>query len=276
MATLDSDEAIRLDGVWKIFGTRGAEVITALQQSTLTASEIYMEYDCHVGVADCSFSVQRGEIFCIMGLSGSGKSTVVRHLNRLIEPTAGSIRVLGHDILALKPKELRRLRAHDIGMVFQHMALLPHLTVRDNVALPLAIRGEAQARAWRVARECLALVNLTGNEERYPAQLSGGMQQRVGLARALASDPSLLLMDEPFSALDPLIRRQLQQEFKDIAAQLQKTTVFITHDLAEAINIGHRIAMMKSGRIVQIGTPDEIINHPADDYVREFVAGAEK
>ena len=268
-----ADEVIKLDGVWKIFGTRGAEVIAIMQQRTLTLSEIYMEYDCHVGVVDCSFSVQRGEVFCIMGLSGSGKSTVVRHLNRLIEPTAGSIKVLGHDILALKPRELRHLRAHEIGMVFQHMALLPHLTVRDNVALPLTIRGESQARAWRVARECLALVNLAGNEERYPAQLSGGMQQRVGLARALASDPSLLLMDEPFSALDPLIRRQLQQEFKDIAAQLQKTTVFITHDLAEAVNIGHRIAMMKSGRIVQIGTPDEIINHPADDYVREFVAG---
>ncbi len=271
-----SDEVIRLDGVWKIFGARDVEVIAAMQQRTLTASEIYMEYDCHIGVTDCSFSVRRGEIFCIMGLSGSGKSTVVRHLNRLIEPTAGNISVLGHDLLALKPRALRRLRAHEIGMVFQHMALLPHLTVRDNVALPLAIRGEAQARAWQVAHECLALVNLAGHEERYPAQLSGGMQQRVGLARALASDPSLLLMDEPFSALDPLIRRQLQQEFKNIAAQLQKTTVFITHDLAEAINIGHRIAMMKSGRIVQIGTPDEIINHPADDYVREFVAGAEK
>ena len=155
------------------------------------------------------------------------------------------------------------------------MALLPHLTVRDNVALPLAIRGEAQARAWQVARECLALVNLAGHEERFPAQLSGGMQQRVGLARALASDPSLLLMDEPFSALDPLIRRQLQQEFKDISAQLKKTTVFITHDLAEAVNIGDRIAMMKSGRIVQIGTPHEILTKPADDYVREFVAGAD-
>ena len=270
-----SDEVIKLDGVWKIFGTRGAEVIAAMQQHELTSSEIYMEYDCHVGVADCSFSVRRGEIFCIMGLSGSGKSTVVRHLNRLIEPTMGKITVLGHDLLALTPKELRRLRANEIGMVFQHMALLPHLTVRDNVALPLAIRGEAQTRAWQVARACLALVNLAGNEERYPAQLSGGMQQRVGLARALASDPSLLLMDEPFSALDPLIRRQLQQEFKDIAAKLQKTTVFITHDLAEAVNLGHRIAMMKSGRIVQIGTPEEIINHPADDYVREFVAGAE-
>ncbi len=276
MAALDTDEVIRLEGVWKIFGERGAEVITALQQRQLTASEVYMEYDCHIGVADCSFDVRRGEIFCVMGLSGSGKSTVVRHLNRLIEPTAGSIHVFGRDLLALKPKELRRLRAHEIGMVFQHMALLPHLTVRDNVILPLAIRGEAQARSWQVARDCLALVNLSGHEERYPAQLSGGMQQRVGLARALASDPSLLLMDEPFSALDPLIRRQLQQEFKDIAAQLQKTTVFITHDLAEAVNIGDRIAMMKSGRIVQIGTPDEIINHPADDYVREFVAGAEK
>lgn len=267
-------EVIQLKNVWKIFGPRSAEVIAAMRQSTLTASEIYMEYDCHLGVADCSLSVGSGEIFCIMGLSGSGKSTVVRHINRLIEPTAGSICVLGHDLLALKPKDLRHLRANEISMVFQHMALLPHLTVRDNVALPLSIRGEAQAKAWKVAHRCLELVKLTGNEERYPSQLSGGMQQRVGLARALASDPAILLMDEPFSALDPLIRRQLQQEFKDIATQLQKTTVFITHDLDEAINIGHRIAIMRSGRIVQIGTPAEIIANPADDYVREFVSSS--
>ncbi|MDE3269250.1 MAG: ATP-binding cassette domain-containing protein, partial [Pseudomonadota bacterium] len=160
-------------------------------------------------------------------------------------------------------------------MVFQHMALMPHLTVRDNVALPLAMRGESQAKSWQVAHECLELVKLAGHEERYPSQLSGGMQQRVGLARALAPEPSLLLMDEPFSALDPLIRKELQQEFKDIASHLQKTSVFITHDLDEAINIGHRIAMMRGGRIVQIGTPEEIINSPADDYVRKFVASNE-
>ena len=272
---VDTDEIIALEGVWKVFGARGTEVIAALQQRNLTNSEIYMEYDCHVGVADCSFSIRQGEIFCIMGLSGSGKSTIVRHLNRLIEPTIGKITVLGKDILALKPQELRLLRANEIGMVFQHMALLPHLTVRDNVALPLAIRGESQARAWQVAHECLQLVGLSGHEERFPADLSGGMKQRVGLARALASDPAILLMDEPFSALDPLIRRQLQQEFKDISAKLQKTTVFITHDLNEAISIGHRIAMMKSGRIVQIGTPHDILTNPANDYVREFVAGAE-
>ena len=271
---MESDEVIRLEGVWKVFGARAQEVMRAMQSKMLTASEVYMEYDCHIGVVDCSFSVKCGEVFCIMGLSGSGKSTVVRHLNRLIEPTAGRVTVLGHDILALKPKELRRLRAREIGMVFQHVALMPHLTVRDNVSLPLMIRGEAQEQAWQVAHACLALVNLTGNEERFPEQLSGGMQQRVGLARALASDPALLLMDEPFSALDPLIRRQLQQEFKDISAKLQKTTVFITHDLAEAVNVGHRIAMMRSGRVVQIGTPEEIINSPADDYVQQFVADA--
>ena len=271
---MQDDVVIELEQGGKVFGARADEAVRAIERRNLTNAEIYMEFDCYVGVADCSFTIQRGEIFCIMGLSGSGKSTVVRHLNRLIEPTRGIVRILGKDILALPSKELRKLRVNDIGMVFQHMALLPHLTVRDNVALPLSIRGESQTQAWTVAQECLKLVNLAGHEERFPQELSGGMQQRVGLARALASDPDILLMDEPFSALDPLIRKQLQNEFKDISANLNKTTVFITHDLAEAIHVGHRIAMMKSGRIVQIGTPQEITNNPIDDYVREFVEGA--
>jgi len=211
-----------------------------------------------------------------MGLSGSGKSTMVRHLNRLIEPTAGSISVLGKDMLALSDSQLREMRAQHLGMVFQHMALLPHRTVRDNVGFPLQVRGEPKSVRWEVSQRCLNRVNLDGYEDRFPRELSGGMQQRVGLARALASDPEILLMDEPFSALDPLIRRQLQDQFMALSAELNKTTVFITHDLDEAIRIGHRIAIMKDGRIVQVGTPEEIVTQPADDYVRDFVEGISK
>ncbi|AUR09297.1 putative glycine betaine transport ATP-binding protein [Phaeobacter inhibens] len=234
------------------------------------------EFGCVIGIADCSFEVQKGEIFCVMGLSGSGKSTMVRHINRLIEPTAGDIQVLGRDVLALNAEELREMRAVNLGMVFQHMALLPHRTVRDNVAFPLQIRGESKSRRWEVSQRCLERVDLQGYEDRFPRELSGGMQQRVGLARALASDPDVLLMDEPFSALDPLIRRQLQDQFMALSAELGKTTVFITHDLDEAIRIGTRIAIMKDGRIVQIGTPEEIVTEPADDYVRDFVEGISK
>ena len=239
----------------------------------LTKPQVLEQFGCVVGIADCSFEVERGEIFCVMGLSGSGKSTMVRHLNRLIEPTAGSISVLGRDVLALKEDDLRKLRAAHIGMVFQHMALFPHRTVRDNVAFPLQIQGEPKAKRWEVSQHCLNLVNLDGYEDRFPSELSGGMQQRVGLARALASDPEVLLMDEPFSALDPLIRRQLQEQFMALSADLHKTTVFITHDLDEAIRIGNRIAIMKDGMIVQIGTPEEIVTNPIDDYVKDFVEG---
>ena len=267
------DTVIELHGVWKIFGARAKAAMRAVQERGLTKSEVLSEFNCVVGIADCSFSVQRGEIFCIMGLSGSGKSTLVRHLNRLIEPTAGQISILGNDMLGLDAKELRQIRSKNIGMVFQHMALLPHRTVRDNVALPLQVRGEPKGTRWKISQSCLDLVNLTGYEDMFPSELSGGMQQRVGLARALASNPDVLLMDEPFSALDPLIRRQLQDQFMALSAELKKTTVFITHDLDEAIRIGHRIAIMKDGRIVQIGTPEEIVTQPADDYVREFVEG---
>jgi glycine betaine/proline transport system ATP-binding protein len=211
-----------------------------------------------------------------MGLSGSGKSTLVRHINRLIEPSAGRIEVLGRDVSQLNDSELRAMRANHIGMVFQHMALMPHRSVRDNVAYPLEIRGVSKSKRWAVSDHALQLVDLVGYEDRLPKELSGGMQQRVGIARALASDPEVLLMDEPFSALDPLIRLQLQDQFKALVAQLKKTTLFITHDLDEAIRIGHRIAIMKDGVIVQIGTPEEIVMNPADDYVREFVQGISK
>jgi glycine betaine/proline transport system ATP-binding protein len=226
-----------------------------------------------LGIADASFAVMRGEVFCIMGLSGSGKSTLLRHINRLVEPTAGRIRVLGQDVLALDSRALRRLRAERVGMVFQHMALLPHRTVRDNVAYPLEVRGEALSHRWAVSSEKLQLVGLSGYEERFPRELSGGMQQRVGLARALASDPEVLLMDEPFSSLDPLIRRDLQDQFVALSRQLGKTTLFVTHDMEEAIRIGSRVAIMKDGRVVQIGTPAEIVTQPVDDYVRSFVQG---
>ncbi len=268
-----NEPVIRLDGVWKIFGTRVGEAMQAVARDGLTKAQVLEEFACVIGLADCSFEVPRGEIFCVMGLSGSGKSTMVRHINLLIEPTAGRIEVLGRDVLALGDGELRKLRAARIGMVFQHMALFPHRTVRDNVAFPLQVQGQPKSKRWEVSQRCLSLVGLDGYEDRFPNELSGGMQQRVGLARALASDPEILLMDEPFSALDPLIRRQLQEQFMALSAEMDKTTVFITHDLDEAIRLGSRIAIMKDGRIVQIGTPEEIVTNPVDDYVRDFVEG---
>ncbi|MCY3672553.1 MAG: ATP-binding cassette domain-containing protein, partial [Alphaproteobacteria bacterium] len=198
-----SDAVIELNNVWKIFGSGANAAMEAVRERNLSKSDVLREFNCVVGIADVSFSVEKGEIFCVMGLSGSGKSTLVRHLNRLIEPTAGDITVLGRDIISLSNAGLREVRANHIGMVFQHMALLPHRTVRDNVAFPLQVRGEPKSRRWEVSQRCLDRVNLTGYEDRFPRELSGGMQQRVGLARALASDPDVLLMDEPFSALDP-------------------------------------------------------------------------
>lgn len=267
------DKVITLEGVWKIFGPNAAAAMEAIRERGLDKAAVLEQFDCVVGIADNSFSVRRGEVFCIMGLSGSGKSTMVRHLNRLIEPTVGRIEVLGRNMLELSDKDVRAMRAKSIGMVFQHMALLPHRSVRDNVAFPLQVRGEPKTRRWETSQRCIDMVELTGYEDRFPSELSGGMQQRVGLARALASDPEVLLMDEPFSALDPLIRRQLQAQFMALSVELKKTTVFITHDLDEAIRIGSRIAIMKDGRIVQIGTPEEIVTRPADDYVRDFVQG---
>jgi glycine betaine/proline transport system ATP-binding protein len=264
---------IECQHVWKIFGERADEAMEAVRREGLSKAEVLEQYECVVGVADATFSVTKGEIFCIMGLSGSGKSTLVRHLNRLIEPTAGTILINGEDISLQSDEELRRLRAEKIGMVFQNMALFPHRTVRDNVAFGLEVRNVPKEKRRAVAEEKLALVQLDGWEDRYPQELSGGMQQRVGLARALAADPPILLMDEPFSALDPLIRRQLQDQFLQLSAVMHKTTLFITHDLDEAIRLGDRIAIMKDGMLVQIGTPEHIITHPADDYVADFVQG---
>ena len=271
-----AETVVRLEDVWKIFGERAEEAMQAVKSEGIGKPEALERFACVVGVQSATFDVMRGEIFCIMGLSGSGKSTLVRHINRLIEPTAGSIEILGSDVSHMSAAELRRVRAEQIGMVFQHMALMPHRSVRDNVAYPLEIRKISKSKRWAVSDHALELVGLEGYEDRLPKELSGGMQQRVGIARALASDPEILLMDEPFSALDPLIRLQLQDQFKALVAQLKKTTLFITHDLDEAIRIGHRIAIMKDGLIVQIGTPEDIVMNPADDYVREFVKGISK
>ncbi|THH37458.1 ATP-binding cassette domain-containing protein [Aliishimia ponticola] len=262
--------------VWKIFGDRAEEAMEAVRREKLSKAEVLERYEAVVGVKDVSISVGEGEVFCIMGLSGSGKSTLVRHINRLIEPTGGEILINGVNVGELNAEELRILRADKIGMVFQNMALLPHRTVRDNVAFALELRNvDAFTRAQHAER-VIELVHLEGYGDRLPSELSGGMQQRVGLARAMAADPDILLMDEPFSALDPLIRRGLQDEFLELSKTMKKTTLFITHDLDEAIRMGSRIAIMKDGEIVQTGTPEEIVTKPADDYVADFVAGISK
>ncbi len=264
---------VELQGVWKVFGERATEAMSAIRSDGLSKAEVLEHYGAVVGVRDASFSVGEGEIFCLMGLSGSGKSTLVRHINRLIEPSAGAIRILGEDIGAMAADQLRALRSTKIGMVFQNMALLPHRSVRDNIAFGLELRGMDAFRRAQVANRTLETVSLHGYGDRLPSELSGGMQQRVGLARALAADPEILLMDEPFSALDPLIRRNLQDEFLSLSDNMRKTTVFITHDLDEAIRMGDRIGIMKDGEIVQIGTAEDIVTSPADGYVADFVAG---
>ncbi|MEM6310799.1 MAG: betaine/proline/choline family ABC transporter ATP-binding protein [Pseudomonadota bacterium] len=270
---MSDDAVVELENVWKIFGSRADEAMSAIRTEGIGKPEVLERFEAVVGVKDASFSVAKGEIFCLMGLSGSGKSTLVRHINRLIEPTTGNIRIMGEDIGAMKTEQLRATRADKIGMVFQNMALLPHRSVRDNIGFALELRGMDGYTRARAADKALETVSLHGYGDRLPSELSGGMQQRVGLARALAADPEILLMDEPFSALDPLIRRNLQDEFLGLAQNVNKTTVFITHDLDEAIRMGDRIGIMKDGEIVQIGTAEDIVTAPADEYVADFVAG---
>ena len=265
--------SVEVRDVWKVFGARAEEAMFAIKSRGLTKKEVQEEFGCVVGVQGASFEVAKGEIFCVMGLSGSGKSTLIRHINLLLRPTVGSVLIDGQDVTSIGEKDLRMMRADKIGMVFQNIALLPHQTVLNNVALPLDVKGMSRKERREIAEKALAMVDLSGWEFHYAHELSGGMQQRVGLARALAADPDILLMDEPFSALDPLIRRQLQDEFLRLAEITGKTTIFITHDLDEAIRIGHRIAIMKDGVLVQIGTPEEIVSKPADEYVEKFVAG---
>lgn len=266
-------QVIEVQGVWKVFGERAEEALQAIWQDNLHKAEVLEQFGAVLAVRDVSFAVEKGEIFCIMGLSGSGKSTLVRHINRLIQPTHGQILVNGQDIGALSAAELRALRATQIGMVFQNMALLPHRTVRDNIAFALELRNTDPFTRHQSANTLLETVGLQGYGDSRPSKLSGGMQQRVGLARALAADPVILLMDEPFSALDPLIRRGLQDEFLSLSRTMDKTTVFITHDLDEAMRMGSRIGIMRDGEMVQIGTPEDIIIHPKDSYVADFVQG---
>ncbi len=268
-----NETVIEISNVWKIFGANAKAALKAIHEDGLGKAEVLEKYNAVVGVADVSLSINRGEIFCIMGLSGSGKSTLVRHFNRLLEPTAGKILIEGTDVMALGPKPLQSFRNNKIGMVFQNFALMPHRSVLDNVAMPLEIRNISKNERMRQAAAILDIVELGAWGAKFAHELSGGMQQRVGLARALAANPDVLLMDEPFSALDPLIRRQLQDEFIRLSQILKKTTVFITHDLDEAVRIGDRIAIMRDGRVVQIGTAEDIVMNPADDYVADFVAG---
>ncbi len=268
-----ADTVVEISNVWKIFGNNAQEAMAAIHSEGLSKTEVLSRYNAVVGVADVSLSVERGEIFCVMGLSGSGKSTLVRHFNRLLEPTSGKIMIEGTDVMALGPSELQSFRNRKIGMVFQNFALLPHRSVLDNVAMPLEIRQINKNDRLSQASKILEIVELDAWGNKFAHELSGGMQQRVGLARALAADPDVLLMDEPFSALDPLIRRQLQNEFINLSKILKKTTIFITHDLDEAVRVGHRIAIMRDGRVVQIGDAEDIVMNPANDYVADFVAG---
>ena len=267
------ETAIQIQNVWKIFGNTSKEALDAIQNKNISKKEALEKYNSVIGVSNVSFNVNKGEIFCVMGLSGSGKSTLVRHINRLLEPTSGKIFINNQDVMQFDKDSLQELRNKKIGMVFQNFALMPHRSVLDNIAMPLEIRGISKNDRLDAANKILNIVELQGWGNKYAHELSGGMQQRVGLARALAADPEFLLMDEPFSALDPLIRRQLQTEFIKLSKQMKKTTVFITHDLDEAVRVGHRIAIMRDGMVVQIGTPEEIVVNPADEYVADFVKG---
>ena len=274
MQSMDNSNcAIQIQNIWKIFGNNSKTVLDDIINNNISKSEALEKYDVVIGVSDVSFDVAQGEIFCVMGLSGSGKSTLVRHINRLLEPTLGRILINNQDVMSLDRHQLQEFRNKKIGMVFQNFALLPHRSVLDNIAMPLEIRGMNKNQRLAIANNVLKIVELQGWGDKYAHELSGGMQQRVGLARALAADPEVLLMDEPFSALDPLIRRQLQIEFIKLSKQMQKTTVFITHDLDEAVKVGHRIAIMRDGSLIQVGTPEQIIINPADNYVADFVKG---
>jgi glycine betaine/proline transport system ATP-binding protein len=270
-----SGSALHVKGLWKIFGPNSDKIIKSAD-AQLPRKELQEKTGHVVGIRDVSFDVAPGEVFVVMGLSGSGKSTLVRCLTRLIEPTAGQVVIDGRDITKASESELRDLRRTHASMVFQHFGLLPHRQVIDNVAFGLEVRGEGKGQRRNRAQEMVDLVGLSGYENNYPDQLSGGMQQRVGLARALANDPSLMLFDEPFSALDPLIRRDMQNEVIRLHHELGKTMVFITHDLQEALKLGDRILIMRDGEIVQIGTPDEVVGAPADDYVRDFTSEVPK
>ena len=260
---------IEINNLYKIFGPRPKEVLASLKEGK-SKDEVLKKTRHTIALQNINLEIEEGETFVVMGLSGSGKSTLVRCLNRLIEPTAGEIKIRGEDVLSFSEEELREYRRNTMTMVFQRFGLLPHRTVLENVAFGLEIRGVEKAARDEKAMEWVEKVGLTGYEHSRTSELSGGMQQRVGLARALCNDPEVLLMDEPFSALDPLIRREMQNELIDLEGDLNKTIIFITHDLDEALRLGDRIAILKDGRVVQTGTPEEILENPADDYVQDF------
>lgn len=266
--------AIEAAHVFKVFGKRPDAAVDRLKKGA-TPEELRAERSV-AAVIDASFNVKEGEVFVVMGLSGSGKSTLIRMVNGLVEPTAGELRIYGEDIVGMKPQQLRRTRRDKVSMVFQHFALFPHRTVGENAAYGLSVQGTAKDEAERKAKEALKLVGLKGWEDSYPGQLSGGMRQRVGLARALATGTDIMLMDESFSALDPLIKREMQDQLIELQRKLGKTILFITHDLNEAMRLGDRIAMMRDGRIVQVGTGEQILNHPANDYVTKFVQDVDR
>jgi glycine betaine/proline transport system ATP-binding protein len=265
-----TEPLIRIKGLYKIFGSRPKSILKLIKQG-LCKEEIMAQTNHVVGLEDINLTIEKGEIFVVMGLSASGKSTLIRHFNRLIEPTAGSIMVGGVDIMQLGKKELVTFRRHKVSMVFQRFGLMPHRTVEENVAYGLKIRGVAKKQALEKTQKWLETVGLAGYEKQYPSQLSGGQQQRVGLARALCTDADILLMDEAFSALDPLIRSELQEQLILLQEKLHKTIIFITHDLDEALRIGDRIAILKDGKLIQEGAPADILLTPADDYVESFV-----
>jgi len=266
---------IDVSGLWKVFGG-SAEEAKRLASAGVSRSEIHERTGSLIAVNDVSFSVAAGETFVVMGLSGSGKSTLIRCLARLIEPTSGGIEMCGEDLIALDDVGLREIRRHRLSMVFQHFGLFPHRTVLDNVAFGPEVCGVPREQRRADALELLSTVGLEGWGDHYPQQLSGGMQQRVGLARALAVDPDVLFFDEPFSALDPLIRRDMQDELIELQLKLQRTLVFITHDFTEALRLADRIAIMRDGEFVQVGTAVEIITNPANDYVAAFTKDAPK
>ncbi|MGB8453983.1 MAG: glycine betaine/L-proline ABC transporter ATP-binding protein [Anaerocolumna sp.] len=267
---------VEVKNLYKIFGPTPQKILSQIKKGAVSKKEILKETDHGIGVNNASFQVEEGEIFVVMGLSGSGKSTLIRCLNRLIEPTSGEVYIDNQNIVKYDIDKLREIRRKKISMVFQNFALLPHRTIEENVAFGLEIQGVKLEERNIKAVEALELVGLKGYEKSMPSELSGGMQQRVGLARALATNPDILLMDEAFSALDPLIKKEMQDELLSLQDKMRKTIIFITHDLDEALKIGDKIAIMKDGVIVQIGSPEEILKNPADDYVKEFVQGVNR
>ena len=277
-ATLSTDvtgNRISVNSLWKVFGPEPERAMTP-EYRDRTKAEVQSELGCVVALHDVSFDVGLGETFVVMGLSGSGKSTLIRCLIRLIEPTAGEIWVDGEDVLSYNDKQLTQFRRRKSAMVFQHFGLLPHRSIIDNAAWGLEVQGVSKRDRHERARESLELVGLKGWENSFATELSGGMQQRVGLARALTVDPEILLMDEPFSALDPLIRREMQDELINLQQRIQKTIIFITHDLDEALKLGNRIAIMRDGKVIQMGAPEDIVERPADAYVEDFIRDVSK